>query len=194
MINRIRDIRRQKNMTLAEVAAACSPPTTAQTIGRLETGMRNLSLVWMNRIAAALGVEPGLLVKSEEAAAPKFVARLSEAGAEALPAPRDAILPTDLGGASELGGALVCLAIEAPQGEYRSGDQVWLRQMPPEEAPKMINRDVLVPRSGGRFAFGRLIDRQGTMVGLLPPGAGQRQIVVDKPAWIAVAEMLVRKL
>ena len=44
MINRIRDIRRQKGMTLADVAAACSPPTTAQTIGRLETGMRNLSL------------------------------------------------------------------------------------------------------------------------------------------------------
>ena len=53
---------------------------------------------------------------------------------------------------------------------------------------------MLVPRSGGRFAFGRLIDRQGTLVGLLPPGAGQRQIVVDNPAWLAVAEMLVRKL
>jgi transcriptional regulator with XRE-family HTH domain len=58
VINRIRDIRKQKGMTLAEVAAACTPPTTAQTIGRLETGMRNLSLVWMNRIASALGVDP----------------------------------------------------------------------------------------------------------------------------------------
>ena len=48
--------------------------------------------------------------------------------------------------------------------------------------------------SGGRFAFGRLIDRQGTMVGLLPPGIGQRQIVIDNPPWLAVAEMLVRKL
>ena len=63
MINRIRDIRKQKSMTLAEVAAACDPPTTAQTIGRLETGMRNLSLTWMNKIAAALGVDPELLVK-----------------------------------------------------------------------------------------------------------------------------------
>ena len=64
----------------------------------------------------------------------------------------------------------------------------------PALAASALNRDVLVPRSGGRFAFGRLIDRQGTMVGLLPPGAGQRQIVVDNPAWLAVAEMLVRKL
>jgi transcriptional regulator with XRE-family HTH domain len=58
VINRIRDIRKQKGLTLAEVAAACDPPTTAQTIGRLETGMRNLSLVWMNRISGALGVLP----------------------------------------------------------------------------------------------------------------------------------------
>ena len=41
MINRIRDIRREKGMTLADLAEACVPPTTAQTIGRLETGMRN---------------------------------------------------------------------------------------------------------------------------------------------------------
>ncbi len=190
MINRIRDIRKQKQMTLAEVAAACDPPTTAQTIGRLETGMRNLSLVWMNRIAAALGVDPELLVKGEDDEQVMIVARLVESGAEALPSPRDAILPTELGG----DGALVCLAVEAPQGEYRSGDQLWMRQHEPDDAPRLINRDVLVPRSGGRFAFGRLIDRQGTKIGILPPGTGQRQIVVDNPAWIAVAEMLVRKL
>ena len=59
---------------------------------------------------------------------------------------------------------------------------------------RAINRDVLVPRKGGRFAFGRLIDRQGSMVGLLPPGHGEKQQVVDNPAWIAVAEMLVRRL
>ncbi len=190
VINRIRDIRKQKGMTLAEVAAACNPPTTAQTIGRLETGMRNLSLVWMNRIAAALGVDPELLVKGEAAEQAQVVARLTDTGADALSSPRDAILPIELGGEAPL----MCLAVDAPQGEYRAGDQIWLRQMAPEEAPKLINRDVLLPRSGGRFAFGRLIDRQGTMVGLLPPGTGQRQIVVDNPAWIAVAEMLVRKL
>lgn len=190
MINRIRDIRKQKGMTLAEVAAACDPPTTAQTIGRLETGMRNLSLTWMNRIGAALEVEPGLLVKGDEAEHPKVVARLTDQGAEALAEPRDVILPNQLGGDAKF----LCLTVVTPQGEYRSGDQLWMRQIPPEDAASIINRDVLAPRSGGRFAFGRLIDRQGTLVGLLPPGMGQRQIVVDKPAWLAVAEMLVRKL
>lgn len=190
MINRIRDVRRQKKLTLADVAERCSPPTTAQTIGRLETGTRQLSLTWMNRIAKALGVEPELLVRGEEAEAPRYVARLTEAGAEALAAPRDAILPTALGG----DGPVVALAVEASAGEYRAGDQVWLREVAPEAYPRLLNRDVLAPRPGGRFAFGRMIDRDESRVALLPPGAGTRQVVIDNPAWLAVAEMLVRKL
>lgn len=190
MINRIRDIRREKGLTLAEVAAACEPPTTAQTIGRLETGMRNLSLGWMNKIAAALAVEPEMLVKGAAHTTPQIVARLGETGAEALTSPRDAILPSELVD----GAALICLAVEFSQGEFRSGDQVWLRKVDPADTAALVNRDVLAPRPGGRFAFGRLIDRQGSLVGLLPPGAGQRQIVIDGPAWLAVAEMLVRKL
>lgn len=190
MINRIRDIRREKKLTLADVAARCTPPTTAQTIGRLETGTRQLSLTWMNRIAAALGVEPELLVRSDGGETPRFVARLTGDGAEALPAPRDAILPSALGGE----GTQVVLAIEAPAGLYRAGDQVWLRQYGPDSFARLLNRDVLVPRAGGRFAFGRLIDRDEHRVAILPPDPGQRQIVVDNPAWIAAAEMLVRPL
>lgn len=190
MINRIRDIRSQKGLTLAQVAEACSPPTTAQTIGRLETGMRNLSLTWMNRIAAALGVEPETLLRSDNAETPKMVASLTESGAEALASPMDAVLPTDLAAAAPL----MAVSVNASCGEYRSGDQIWLRQIDLKDHGQAINRDVLVPRPGGRFAFGRLIDRQGTMIGILPPGMGQRQIVVDNPPWIAVAQMLVRPL
>ncbi|MGH6786642.1 MAG: helix-turn-helix domain-containing protein [Novosphingobium sp.] len=190
MINRIRDVRRQKKLTLADVAERCVPPTTAQTIGRLETGTRQLSLTWMNRIAKALGVEPELLVRGEETEAPRTIARLTDTGAEALSAPRDAILPTALGGE----GTVVALAVECGAGDYRSGDQVWLREVSPEAFARALNRDVLAPRPGGRFAFGRMIDRDDTRVALLPPGAGARQVVIDNPPWLAVAEMLVRKL
>lgn len=190
MINRIRDIRRQKGMTLADVAARCAPPTTAQTIGRLETGMRNLSLGWMNRIAAALEVEPELLVRGEASPQPQLIARLLDTGAEALSVPGDAVLPTDLGGE----GSLVVLAVEVGAGEYRAGDQVWLRQSEPEAFARLLNRDVLAPRPGGRFAFGRMIDCDGNRIALLPPGPGKRQMVIDNPPWLAVAEMLVRKL
>ncbi len=190
MINRIRDIRKQKGWTLADLAGACDPPTTPQTVGRLETGMRNLSLKWMERIAAALEVDPEMLVRSEKADHPQVVAALAKDGPEALPATRDALLAIDLGG----DGVLMVLDIDYPHGEYRPGDQLWLRQLDHAELGRAINRDVLVPKKGGRFAFGRLIDRQGSLVGLLPPGHGEKQQVVDNPAWVAVAEMLVRRL
>ena len=57
MITRIREVRRARKMTLQDVADRCQPPTTPQTIGRLETGTRTVSVGWLNRIAKALGVE-----------------------------------------------------------------------------------------------------------------------------------------
>lgn len=190
MINRIREIRKSKGITLADLALACDPPTTAQTIGRLETGMRNLSLKWMERIGRALEVDPELLVRSQGSPVPTIIASLHAHGPEALGRPRDAILPSELAGA----GNFMVLSVEESVGEYRPGDLVWMRQIGPDDAARAINRDVLVPRSGGRFSFGRLIDRQGHMVVILPPGSGQKQQVVDNPQWIALAEMLVRKL
>lgn len=195
MINRIRDIRLQKGMTLADVALACDPQTTAQTIGRLETGMRNLSLVWMNRIAAALGVEPETLLRSEGVEPARIVATLGARGPESLRKPIEAVLPNALAADAPW----LVLAVEASSGEYRAGDQVWLRQHPPHEAAHLMNRDVLVPRAGGHFAFGRLIEEGaagegGASVTLLPPNSGHDRILVEHPAWLAVAETLVRKL
>lgn len=194
MINRIRDIRKAKGMTLAELAEACDPPTTAQTIGRLETGMRNLSLKWMERIGSALEVDPQSLVRSEDSPQAMIVASLRSEGPEALSSPREAVLPSDLGYGDGKASPHMVLAIEESVGEFRPGDMLWMEQLLLDQASAAINRDVLVPRPGGRFAFGRLIDRQGSLIGILPPGAGQKQQVVDRPAWIAVAQMLVRPL
>ena len=193
MINRIREIRKAKGLTLADLAEACDPPTTAQTIGRLETGMRNLSIKWMDRIGSALGVDPQVLVRSEAQRRAQIVAELGLAEPQALEAPREAILPTEIAAAEDDAPMLV-LEVSASVGEYRPGDMVWLRQIRPEDAGTAINRDCLAPRSGGRFTFGRLIDRKGTMVGILPSQAGNKQQVIDNPPWIAVATMLVRPL
>jgi len=187
MINRIRDIRLQKGWTLAQVAAACTPPTTAQTIGRLETGMRNLSLVWMNKIAAALEVEPELLLRSEHSAEPTITAVLGADGIDAPHKQADALLPTALSG----DGTLRVVAVETDVGDYRAGDQIWLRELDPSQASRAVDRDVLAPLPAGHFAFGRL--HKGKAVKLTPVGGGE-DVSVDSPAWLAVAEMLVRRL
>src|ERR1700712_1528352 len=83
MITAIREVRRAKALTLAEVAARCVPPTTAQTIGRLETGTRTVSVGWLNRIAAALGVTAADLVTLPEQADLPVAAELGQGGAHA---------------------------------------------------------------------------------------------------------------
>lgn len=190
MINRIRAVRKDKGMTLADLAAACSPPTTPQTVGRLETGMRTLSIDWLNRLAAALKVEPEALLTSEEKSPPMVIARLGQDGPEALAKPREAVAPQTLLGDAPMG----VLEIDAAQGEYRPGDRLWLRELAGHETQAAINRDVLVPRPGGRFAFGRMIDRSADFVAILPPGPGQRQLVVKDPPWVGLGIMLVRML
>lgn len=64
MQSRIREIRKSKGLTLMQVAAKAN--TTAQTIGRLETGMRKLSVDWVKIIARALEVDPSELLSLPE--------------------------------------------------------------------------------------------------------------------------------
>ena len=187
MITRIREVRRARGMTLDDVARACEPPTTPQTIGRLETGTRTVSVGWLNRIARALGVDAQDLVQGGEAAELKVAAVLGPDGAVA---PRRAAIVVP----PKVEDGAMAMLVSTSIGEYRSGDEIWCDALQPEEFVRALNRDVLVPRPAGRFLFGRLIDRDDERLQLLPPGAGARQQVVANPPWIAVATKLVRSL
>lgn len=187
MITAIREVRRAKGLTLEEVGLRCVPPTTAQTIGRLETGTRTVSVGWLNRIAAALGVAAADLVRLPDQPEIAVAAQLDAQGAAA---PRRAATVVPPRAAPEL----VAVAVTGGVGEYRSGDEIWCERLTPENYWLALNRDVLVPRPAGRFIFARLIGRDGDKLHLLPLGAGNRQQVVSDPPWIAQAVRLVRAL
>lgn len=187
MITRIREVRRAKKMTLQEVADRCDPPTTPQTIGRLETGTRTVSVGWLNRIAKALGVEGGDLVRLPDRDDVPVAAILDQSGAHAPRRAGVVVPPVPQPGA-------VAVTVAAGIGDYRTGDEIWCRRLAPEEFGRAVNRDVLVPRPAGRYLFGRLIGREEGKLHVLPLGAGQRQLVVADPAWIAAATQLIRTL
>lgn len=63
-MNKIRQIREAKGLSLEKVALACSPQTTAKQIQRLERGERRLTTDWIERLAKALGVRPAEIVPS----------------------------------------------------------------------------------------------------------------------------------
>lgn len=187
MITCIREVRKAKGLTLQDVAERCSPPTTPQTVGRLETGMRTVSVSWLNRIAEALGVDPSQLVTHPDRQDLPIVAVLGAGGAQAPRASATAVPPTPIAGA-------LAMPVTASVGDYRAGDVLWLSRLSPDRFVHALNRDVLVPRPAGRFLFARLIAGEDDKLHLLPPTSGSRQLVVPTPSWIAVATTLVREL
>ena len=195
MISRIRDVRRARGMTLDEVARACDPPTTPQTIGRLETGSRTVSVGWLNRIAEALKVDASDLVESGQDKAELPVAAIVGASGANAPRRTSLVIPPRPKAGD------IAVTVSASIGDYRAGDEIWCETLEPEQFVRALNRDVLVPRPAGRFLFGRLIGRetpeQGEASGklhLLPLGAGMRQQVVTNAPWVAMAVKLVRSL
>ncbi|MCU0729765.1 MAG: helix-turn-helix domain-containing protein [Sphingopyxis sp.] len=187
MINSIRSVRRAKKMTLEDVAARCKPPTTAQTIGRLETGTRTLSLGWLNRIAAALNVEPRDLVAMPDEETLAVAAIVGGDGAHApTRAEQDPPLRAEPG--------MVAVRFATSIGDYRTGDSLWCRRIARGAFATALNRDVLVPRPAGRFLFGRLLAIDDDKMQILPLVDGARQQVVAQGEWLAVAVRIIRTL
>jgi transcriptional regulator with XRE-family HTH domain len=187
VITRIREVRRARGLTLDDVARRCDPPTTPQTIGRLETGTRTVSVGWLNRIAKALGVEAQDLVEGGESAELKVAAILGSGGATA---PRKAAIVVP----PHVEEGQIAILVGSSVGDYRAGDELWCDTLQPGEYARALNRDILVPRPAGRFLFGRLINRDEEKLQILPLEAGGRQQVVTNPPWLAVATRLVRTL
>ena len=187
MITRIREVRRARGMTLDDVARRCEPPTTPQTIGRLETGTRTVSVGWLNRIARALGVEAQDLVEGGEASELKVAAILGPGGAVA---PRRAAIVVP----PRIDEGQIAVIVAASIGDYRTGDEIWCETLQAGDYARALNRDVLIPRPAGRFLFGRLINRDEEKLQILSLEAGGRQQVVANPPWLAVAAKLVRSL
>src|SRR5918998_4983030 len=134
MITRIREVRRARGMTLDDVAQACDPPTTPQTIGRLETGTRTVSVGWLNRIAKALGVEAADLVQLPDREDIPVAAILGHDGAHAPRREGVVIPPRPKAG-------LVAVTVSSGIGDYRSGDEIWCQRLAPQEFGRAMNRD-----------------------------------------------------
>ena len=88
----------------------------------------------------------------------------------------------------------MAVLVEQGVGDYRTGDVIWCERLAPDRFGAALNRDVLVPRPGGRFAFGRMIGMETDRLLLLPLASGGRQTVIVDSPWLGVARRLVRDL
>src|SRR3982750_2011324 len=122
MITRIREVRRARGMTLDDVARACEPPTTAQTIGRLETGTRTVSIGWLNRIARALDVETQDFGDGRDA---RELAVVAGPGGATAPRKAGIVVPPR----AEEG--QIAIVVTGGVGDYRAGDEIWCDRLAP---------------------------------------------------------------
>lgn len=84
--NRLEEIRRDREMSMEELAVLVSPPTTGSVINKLEKGHRKLTREWMYRLARALRCDwweldattPRLNLAREESAVIELYRGLSE--------------------------------------------------------------------------------------------------------------------
>lgn len=183
--SRIREIRKLKKLTLQQVADKSE--TTAQTIGRLETGMRTLSVDWVNRIAKALDVDPSELL--------------------ALPESGDIVISGFLhgGGIIEkkdagtialrlLAQAPIALKVTSNTGQYREGDTIIFDSLPGTDPHSNIGKDCLVEDSNGHRHFGKVIFFDESGVTISPVGQEGTIASSIENINIAPAIMLMRNL
>lgn len=169
MRTRIRDVRRTKGLTLSELAARITPPTTAQTIGRLETGVRKVTLEWLQKIADALdcGVNE-LMVLGGDARVP-ILGTLAGDGV-LTPASGESLL------LASPGPDALAVKIAAPFADLQVGDTLICQPLPLAALDDGGSRDGLVELADGRWVYGRVA-----------PGAGPGRYAVVAAAESGVA-------
>jgi len=187
MKTRIREIRKAKGLTLQQLAERVRPePTTAQTIGRLETGARKTTLDWLHKIAEALEVHPAELVDfggHDEIPVMGLVTRggqVAPAGTEALHLAAPASEP-------------VAIKIAHAFDEFQVGDTLVCETRRGGDIDTCEGRNCLVALAAGGRLFGRLI--RGTQAGrytVVPAGEGGNVVYDADILWAARPVMLLR--
>ena len=187
--NRIRQMRRRRGLTLKQVADAIRPePTTPQTIGRLEKGVRTVSIDWLTKIAEVLDCHVADLIESPAggdipliggALPDGHVHVVADTGIDLRPAAHNP----------------VAVRIPEAAGPYRSGDIVICNQTDGPEIAAGLGRDCVVRTAQGETLFGRLtlgrLDGAYTLAPLRAGTAVRYDLTLE---WAAAAVMLTRSL
>jgi len=153
MLTRLREIRKTKGLTLQQVAERADPPTTAQTIGRLETGVRTLSVGWIDRIAAALEVAPEELIALPEGG---DIDIWGAVGNEGKISAADGYLRMQLEVHEP-----VAVRIDHNQGSYLAGDTLICSAKMPQEWGDALGKDCVIEDGSGKRYFGKLTRYEG---------------------------------
>lgn len=184
--SRIREIRRAKGLTLQQVGERAG--TTAQTIGRLETGMRTLSINWVQRIAKALDSDPSALLSLPESGDVSISGSvdgngiINEKQQGTLTLRLSAIHP-------------IAITFESNLGQYQKGDNIVCDEISTDDLSLAHGRDCLVRTEEGKLHFTKVLrDIKPGKVTLAPISSSGSVIENCGVEMIAPAVTLIRNL
>lgn len=187
MHNRIRALRKARGWTLAQLAERITPDTpTPQTIARLETGTRTLSITWLEKIAAAFDVPPQELLTLSKGPTSPVLAAVGVAGLKAFSQPPEIDL-------SILAKDPVAIEFETAKGPYGAGDILVFDRLDVSE-PVLLN-EALVKTQSGDLLFGALFPATPQRPASISSPAPHASLTdIETPEWIARAVCLIRRL
>jgi transcriptional regulator with XRE-family HTH domain len=149
MKNRIRHYRRQRQMTLKQLAQSVG--TTPQTVSRLETEVMTLSTDWLERMAQALGVHASDLLDTPDRPDIPILGFLGANGALTRPSDGDRLI------FSVRTEHPIAIRLTAAYGPYRSGELLVGTKLEGGEMAKGIGRDCICCLAGGKLVLRRLV-------------------------------------
>ena len=189
MKTRIREMRRQRGMTLQQLAESIRPePTTPQTIGRLETGVRTVSLDWLARIAEALDCHISDLLEIPERADIPLIGTVGTQGV---------VSQADSGSIEISPSAIRPVAVRISQryGVFEAGDLLICDRYESADMDNAIGRDAVVKTAEGHLLLRHVIRGAKTdSYTLVPLSPGDSILYDTQLQWTAVVKNLFRSL
>jgi transcriptional regulator with XRE-family HTH domain len=178
MKNRIRHYRRQRQMTLKELAESIG--TTPQTVSRLETEVMTLSTDWLERLARALGVHVSELLDTPERPDIPVLGLLGPTGALIRSGTDgDRLILTVR---SE---RPVAVRLGHNYGIYRAGEVLVGTRLDEPEMAQGLGHDCLCCLADGRLLLRRLIRGEAGCYTLVPLGAESEVRYNQDLLWVA---------
>jgi transcriptional regulator with XRE-family HTH domain len=182
--NRIKRVRLELGVTQTELANRLG--TSAQQLGRLEAGKRQLTTTWLEKIAEALGVDIFALLESRETRK-TTVPLLGFIGAESMYYPdpkaghwRQCGLVDSPAGTTE---STACLKVVGSSlyPVYRDGDLLFFERQG-EDPRDCLGRDCVIMLPGGEIYLKRL---EASSSGFRLVAYNKPDIEVEAVAWAA---------
>lgn len=156
--SRIREIRKAKGLTLQQVAERAG--TTAQTIGRLETGMRTLSINWVKTIAIALETDPSELLSLPEGGDLTIAGNAATNGVVTLK-------PSGTFSLRLMASQPIAIEMKENLGVYQKGDTLFFDRAKASNLEAAIGKECLIELESGR-----------TLIARAAPGKNAKQLTL----------------